>query len=223
MSDTSPARPTPAVPSAPNLDGARVRTSARRQAPSAADASSDPTDRTSSPVNVTRLIHEAASKSGVLWIRVPGGGTHPVWFAWHDDGDDRGTGPVAFVVSGPGEQHLPWLPERVEVILRSKDTGNRLLIANATTREVRPDSSAWEAAVEILRPRRLNAVGDVAEAWRQGCVIHAIAPHGRLVEQPGRYADDDGAAPVHPARPATSGWRPWHWRGRARARRATRR
>ncbi|MGL4177625.1 MAG: hypothetical protein ACRCSN_16295, partial [Dermatophilaceae bacterium] len=149
--------------------------------------------------------------------------THPAWFAWHDDGDDRGPGPVALVVSGPGEQRLPWLPERVEVILRSKDTGSRLITANATARELEPGSPAWDAAVEVLRPLRLNAVSDVAETWRQGCVIHAVTPHGRLVEEPGRYADDDGAAPVRPAGPATSRRRPWHWRGRARARRNTRR
>ncbi|MGL5860900.1 MAG: hypothetical protein ACRCY9_06575 [Phycicoccus sp.] len=179
--------------------------------------------RQNSPVNATRLIHEAASKSGVLWVGIPGGGTHAVWFAWHDDGDDRGPGPVALVVSGPGEQRLPWLPQQVEVILRSKDSGGRLVTANATTRELAPGLPAWEAAVEVLRPLRLNAAGDVAETWRHGCVIHAIAPHGRLVESPGRYADDDHAAPVRPAGPTTSGWRPWHWRGRARARRNTRR
>jgi hypothetical protein len=70
-------------------------------------------------VNVTRLIHEAAGKSGLLWVRLPDGGTHPVWHVWHDDGDERGTGPAAYVVSGPGEQSLPWLPDEVELILRS--------------------------------------------------------------------------------------------------------
>ncbi|MGL5927937.1 MAG: hypothetical protein ACRCY8_03275, partial [Dermatophilaceae bacterium] len=179
--------------------------------------------RENARVNVTRLIHEAANKSDVLWIRVPGGTAHPAWFAWHDDGDDRGPGPVALVVSGPGEQRLPWLPERVEVILRSKDTGSRLITLNAAAQELEPGSPAWDTAVEVLRPLRLNAVGDVGETWRQGCVIHAITPHGRLVEEPGRYADDDGAAPVRPAGPATSRRRPWHWRGRARARRNTRR
>ena len=82
--------------------------------------------------NVTRLIHEAASKSGLLWIRVPGAGTHPVWHVWHDDGDERGTGPAAYVVSGPGEQSLPWLPDEVELVLRSKDSGGLLLRARVS-------------------------------------------------------------------------------------------
>ena len=142
------------------------------------------------PVNVTRLIHEAASKSGLLWVRVPDGGTHPVWHVWHDDGDDRGTGPAAYVVSGPGEQPLPWLPDEVELILRSKDTGGRLITVHATTREVTPEDPDWDAAVEVLRPERLNAVGDTAERWRQSCTIHLLTPHGRLVEGPGHYPDD---------------------------------
>ena len=92
------------------------------------------------PVNVTRLIHEAASKSGLLWVRLPDGGTHPVWHVWHDDGDERGTGPAAYVVSGPGEQPLPWLPDEVELILRSKDTGGRLITVHATAARSPPRS-----------------------------------------------------------------------------------
>jgi hypothetical protein len=174
-------------------------------------------------VNVTRLTHEAASKSGLLWVRLPDGRTHPVWHVWHDDGDERGTGPAAYVVSGPGEQPLPWLPDEVELILRSKDTGGRLITVHATAREVTPEDAGWDAAVEVLRPERLNAVGDTAERWRQSCTIHKLTPHGRLVEGPGSYTDGSGVAPVHPDATATSGWRPWHWRGRAGARRNTRR
>jgi hypothetical protein len=174
------------------------------------------------PVNVTRLISEAASKSGLLWVRLPEGATHPVWHVWHDDGDARGTGPAAYVVSGPGEQPLPWLPDEVELILRSKDTGGRLLTVHATAREVTPQDAGWDAAVDVLRPARLNAVGDTAERWRQSCTIHVLTPHGRLVEGPGSYTDGSGVAPVRPVAAATSGWRPWHWRGRAGARRNTR-
>ncbi len=172
-------------------------------------------------VDVTRLVTEAATKSGLLWVHVPGGQTHPVWHVWHDDGDERGTGPAAYVVSGPGEQHLPWLPEEVELVLRSKDSGGRLLTMPATARELEPGSQPWDAAVELLRPARLNATGDVAQRWREGCTIHVLTPHGRPVESPGHYDAASGAAPVRPAPPTTTGWRPWHWRGRAGARRNT--
>lgn len=166
-------------------------------------------------LDVTRLTNEAASKSGLLWIRVPGGTSHPVWHVWHDDGDECGSGPVAYVVSGPGEQHLPWLPDDVEVVLRSKDTGGRLLTLHATARQLEPGTPEWDAAVEVLRPERLNATGDVATRWAEQNTIHVVAPHGRPVEAPGHYDDDSGAAPVRPAAPTTTGWRPWHWRGRA--------
>ena len=135
---------------------------------------------------------------------------------WHDDGDERGTGPAAYVVSGPGEQSLPWLPDEVELVLRSKDTGGRLLAVHATAREVTPEDAGWDAAVEVLRPERLNAVGDVAQRWRESCTIHVLTPHGRLVEGPGAYADELGrraGAARRAGRPAR--WRPWHWRGRA--------
>ncbi len=173
-------------------------------------------------VNVTRLISQAASKSGLLWVRLPDGGTHPVWHVWHDDGDDRGTGPAAYVVSGPGEQTLPWLPDEVELILRSKDTGGRLVTVHATAREVTPEDAGWDAAVDVLRPARLNGVGDLAQRWRESCTIHVLTPHGRPIEGPGSYRAASGAAAVRPAAPATTGWRPWHWRGRAGARRNNR-
>jgi hypothetical protein len=195
--------------------------SATTPAPTAAPpATGEPNPPAS--VNVTRLISEAASKSGLLWVRLPDGSTHPVWHVWHDDGDERGTGPAAYVVAGPGEQSLPTLPDEVEVILRSKDTGGRLVTVHATAREITPEDAGWDAAVEVLRPERLNAVGDTAERWRQSCVISVLTPHGRLVEGPGDYADTSGAAPVRPAATATTRWRPWHWRGRADARRNTR-
>lgn len=182
------------------------------------DATTEPTVEAPRPVDVTRLVHEAASRSGLLWVRVPGGGTHAAWHVWHDDGDPRGTGPAAYVVSGPGEQSLPWLPDEVELVFRSKDTGGRLLTVHAVARELTPEDDDWDAAVAVLRPERLNAVGDVAARWAQSCTIHVLRPHGRLVEGPGEHGSDSGAAPVHPAAGTTARWRPWHWHGRSRAR-----
>ena len=75
------------------------------------------------PLDVTALLGEAMSKSGLFWVDVEGDRTWPVWHVW-DDG-------AAYVVSGPGEQPLPWLPPEVRLILRSKDTGGRLLTVRA--------------------------------------------------------------------------------------------
>ncbi len=172
------------------------------------------------PVDVVRLTAEAATKSGLLWVRVPGGDAFPVWHVWHDPGDE-GAGPVAFVVSGPGEQYLPWLPEEVELVLRSKDTGGRLLTRRARARQLEPGSPEWTTAAEALRPERLNATGDVVERWREACTVHELAPHGEPLESPGSYDDSSGSSRVRPAPAATARWRPWHWRGRAGARRNT--
>ena len=65
------------------------------------------------------LLAEAATKSGLLWVDVPGDRAWPAWHVWVDG--------TAYVVSGPGEQVLPELPESVVLVLRSKDTGGRLL------------------------------------------------------------------------------------------------
>ncbi|MBM6405142.1 hypothetical protein JQN72_12910 [Phycicoccus sp. CSK15P-2] len=161
----------------------------------------------------------------MLWVRIPEGTTHPVWHVWHDTEDEGGAGPAAYVVSGPGEQSLPRLPDEVEVVLRSKDSGGRLLILRATVREVEPASPEWDTAVAVLRPARLNASGtadELAERWRHSATIHVLTPQGPPVESPGRYDDDSGAAPVRPAAGTTARWRPWHWRGRSGARRNVR-
>ena len=169
-----------------------------------------------SPINVTRLLAEAATKSGVLWIEVPDGGTHAVWFVWHDDEDPRGPGPAVYVVSGAGEQTLPPLPDEVTVILRSKDTGARLLRLKATARALDPTGPEWDGPAEVLRANRLNATGDVLARWRESATIHVLEPRGIPDEAPGAYAAESGRVTVSPARGATARWRPWHWRGRGR-------
>lgn len=172
-------------------------------------------------INVSRLLAEAANKSGILWVEIPGGSTHAVWFVWYDDGDPRAAGPAAYVVSGPGEQHLPWLPAEVNLHFRSKDTGGRLLSVSAAAQEVDVDTPEWDAAVAVLRPERLNATGDIEKRWRESATIHLLTPFGRPSERPGEYADGSGATQVRPSTGTTATWRPWHWRGRPQRRRGT--
>ncbi len=182
-----------------------------------------PQGPSAAPVDLARLTAEAANKSGLLWVRIPESGeSFPVWHVWHDPGADGDGGPVLYAVSGPGEQFLPWLPAEVELVLRSKDTGGRLLTRRATARQLDPASEEWTTAADLLRPERLNAGADVVERWRETCTLHALAPHGDAIESPGHYDDGSGSARVRPAPAATARWRPWHWRGRAGARRNTR-
>ncbi|WP_295702356.1 hypothetical protein [Lapillicoccus sp.] len=176
------------------------------------------------------LVTEAMSRSGILWIEVPddrlgpadrvgpADRAWPAWFAWEDD--------TAYVVNGLGEQYLPWLPEFVVLVLRSKDTGGRLLRVRARAQVLIPDAPAWGSAVAALRAARLNAVDDVEERWRTDCAVTSLtpvtgAPTG-LVEGPGHYDDGSGAAEPAPTRATTATWHPKHWRGRPARRRGTR-
>ncbi len=166
------------------------------------------------PVNVTALFAEGASKSALVWVDVPGDRAWPVWHAWADD--------TVYVVSGPGEQELPWLPAEVGIVLRSKDSGGRLLRVRATVREVAPDSEGWQAATTALAAARLNATDDLLTRWAQECTVRALQPFGEPLESPGRYSRSSHSAPP-PATPATTArWKPWHFRGRPRRRRGTR-
>jgi hypothetical protein len=165
-------------------------------------------------VNVTALFAEAAGKSGLLWVDVPGDRAWPAWHAWADE--------TVFVVSGPGEQTLPWLPDEVALILRSKDTGGRLLTVRATVRTLTPDDPQWETATDALKGSRLNATDDLVARWSTECTVRALRPFGTPLEGPGDYRDTSGAAPVPPSEATTTGWRPWHLGGRPLRRRGTR-
>jgi hypothetical protein len=165
-------------------------------------------------VNVTALFAEAAGKSGLLWVDVPGDRPWPAWHTWADD--------TVFVVSGPGEQTLPWLPDEVTLILRSKDTGGRLLTVHATVRTIAPDDPLWETATDALKGSRLNATDDLVTRWATSCTVRALRPYGTPLEGPGHYRDTSGAAPVPPSEATTTGWRPWHLGGRPLRRRGTR-
>ena len=185
------------------------------------DAASDPTTTAAAPVetdtaplNITALFAEAASKSGLLWVDVPGDRAWPFWHAWAQD--------TVYAVSGPGEQSLPWLPDEVVLVARSKDTGGRLLSVHATVRTVSPEDEDWDAVTEALRAARLNATDDVVARWAAECTVRAFHPFGAPIEGPGHYGTTSGSRPVPPSPATTTGWRPWHWRGRPRRRRGNR-
>lgn len=175
----------------------------------ATEQQGEPTDASApaaDPARGAALLAEAMGKSGLLWIDVDDDRTWPAWHVW-DDG-------AALVVSGPGEQPLPWLPPEVRLVLRSKDTGGRLLTVRARVHVLEPGSAQWHRATDLLRPARLNAVDDSVTRWAAECTVTALVPFGDPLESPGSYAADDHRAV--PARTAatTTAWRPWHWGGR---------
>jgi hypothetical protein len=160
----------------------------------------------------------AAAKTGLIWVRPDAGGrTWAVWHVWHEG---------AFVlVAGPGEQELPEVPETVEVVVRSKDSGARLLTVTARAQVLGPDDARWPAAAGALAASRLNsahAPADLPDHWRTtGVRIVRLLP-ADSGEHPGSYHTGSGAAPPSPSPATTSGWRPWHLRGRRGLRRARR-
>lgn len=166
---------------------------------------------------MTALVTEAAAKSSLLWVRPAPGRAWAAWYVWLDG--------AAYLVSGPGEQQLPPLTGAVDVILRSRDTWARLLTLRATATAVTPDDPAWPAVTTALKAQRLNAPDPdrLIQRWAESNAITRLTPTGGVVEQPGQYDDSSGAAAPPPTEATTSGWAPWHVRGRRNTRRNARR
>ncbi len=119
----------------------------------------------------TALVAELAKRTGVCWLRV-GERTCPVWHAWSDG--------ALCVVHGGAEQPLPDLGhgDRVEVVMRSKDTGGRLLTWAGRVSVVRPDDEEWAATTAALVAGRQN-LRDPATApdeWARHSTVLRITP-----------------------------------------------
>ncbi|WP_338740675.1 hypothetical protein [Actinomadura luteofluorescens] len=131
------------------------------------------------------LLEEAAKKSGLLWLDLPGlPQPRAAWHVWHD-------GSAYVLTGGEGEQPLPGLPEaaRVTVILRSKDKGGRLLTFGAEVERVEPGSPLWDEVAPVLAKERLNArthEGQV-ETWAEESWIVRLTPADEVVEAGGEY------------------------------------
>jgi hypothetical protein len=160
------------------------------------------------------LLAEAAAKTGLVWLRpTDQARSWPAWHRWHEAS--------LWVISGPGEQELPALLGDVDVIVGSKSTGARLLTVRCQAATLDPAEPQWLAMAAVLAPHRLNSrlsPIELPQHWRSaGVTITSLVP-GAVGERPGHYAQDSGAAPARPSAATTSGWRPWHWRGRSRGR-----
>lgn len=143
------------------------------------------------------LVEEAAKKSGLLWVRRGDGRDRALWHAWVD-------GAVVLVCDG-GEQPLPSeLEDGAEVVvtLRSKDKWGRLVAFPARVETLAPRGDAWNAAVEELKSKRLNALDHegVTERWAALSRVLRLAPQGPSVEHPGAMPDA-----AHTAVPAPTG------------------
>ena len=166
-----------------------------------------------SEVNLSALTTEALSKSTVLWLRA-GGRDRATWFA---TGEDDLDGHVLLVSGGP-EPDLGELPEHVELLLRSKSDGGRLLTLRARAQRLDPGSPLWEPAAKALRAERLNAPANVVDRWRAEATLWALAPFGLPVQAPGipgPAATSRVADRITTGEGGTRPRRPWHLGGRA--------
>lgn len=161
------------------------------------------------------LLAEAASKSDLIWVRRRGEQRGwPAWHVWHDG--------AVHVVSGGGEQTLSPLEGPLDLLVRSKDTWQRLLTLPAHATTLEPDDERWASAAGALAAARLNASvppAQLPQLWRETATITRIDADGPPLEQPGDYDDSSHAAPPPPTPATRSGWRPWHAGGRRRRRR----
>ncbi|MET7690628.1 hypothetical protein ABZT06_22095 [Streptomyces sp. NPDC005483] len=142
------------------------------------------------------LVEEATKKSGLVWVKAPGGPARALWHVWHE-------GAACLVGDGPGEQPLPGLTDGgpAEVTVRSKDKGGRLVSWTAKVVELAPGSEAWQAAVAELKGKRLNAPDGEAmtDRWSRECRVLRLEPTGVTAPLP----DGDLAEPPLPT-PATT-------------------
>ncbi len=124
-----------------------------------------------SPDVTDALVAELARRTGVCWVRYAGH-TQPVWHAWSDD--------ALCVVSGGSEQPFPDVPDgdRVEVVMRSKDTGGRLLTWVGRADVVHPEDERWAATTAALVAGRLNVpdLATAADGWAGTSTVRRITP-----------------------------------------------
>jgi hypothetical protein len=148
----------------------------------------------------TALIEEAAKKSSLVWLSPAGlseaakgpnrSGPQAVWHVWHDG--------AVTIVAGGAEQPLPvWaVPGRVvEVGMRSKDAGGRLISWLSQVELVVPGTPEWGAAAAALHAERLNLPegDDYQKRWAKESAILRMRPLGGAVPPEGR---SEAARPV---------------------------
>ncbi|BCK68767.1 hypothetical protein CP981_25595 [Streptomyces platensis] len=158
------------------------------------------TETVSQALHDRALIEEATKKSGLIWVRGTAGPSRALWHLWLD-------GAACLIGDGAGEQPLADLGladgGTATVTVRSKDKGGRLVAWQARVVELSPESEAWQAAVDELKGKRLNApdADTLTERWARECRVLRLEPTGETTQRPGQMPDESHAAPA-PASPA---------------------
>jgi hypothetical protein len=147
------------------------------------------------PRLLAALVDELMRKSGLCWVRPDGSEReHPVWHVWRDG--------AGYVVSGGAEQPLPGIESAAGaiVVVRTKDTRQRLLAWRADVSTVAPGDAEWHDVVGALVAARLNLADpdEAARRWREECVVSRLAPSGEVTQTPDAMPADELAAPPQP-------------------------
>lgn len=133
------------------------------------------------------LVAESAKKSRVCWLSWPGS-PQPrlVWHAWYDDallvlsGDDQVLPGIDSVAASSNRTDPDGTDPggTVEVTMRSKDTGGRLVTWTGKVEVVDPASGSWDESAAALLGVRLNLPDPAAAlaGWRESATIVRIAP-----------------------------------------------
>jgi hypothetical protein len=153
-----------------------------------------------------RLVEEATSKAGLIWVAPAGvDGPHAAWHVWHDG--------AAYLVTGGLEQALPGLDgaDHAMVTVASKDNGARLVTWRADVSRVEPGSQHWEEVVPVLQAKRLNAQDREQQLarWASESSVFRLRPTDSITEAPGRIPTDAHRAAPPPSPATTSGRLPY--------------
>jgi hypothetical protein len=174
---------------------------------SAEEAVIGPVASTDLPPFDQALVDEAMKKTALIWVRTPASpGGRALWHAWLNG--------LAYVVTGGDEQPDPGLESgSVEVLVRSKDTADRLVVFTSEVSPMRPDDADWAEATGELAKTRLNLRGaaEAPQRWQDPAYrLYRLRPTGpSLVEAPGRYPDTSGRARPVMTAATTAGAQPW--------------
>ena len=149
------------------------------------------------------VLDEVLKKAALAWVSTGDGPSLGLWCMPHEG--------ALIVVTGPGEQFAPGLPDaqRASVRLRG-DSGGLIVVAEMTVARILPGSEDWAAVAPLLATKRLNANGsadEVVTRWVEtGCTVARLSPvPDDQVTAPDLPADSAAAVPRDtPARVPTA-------------------
>ena len=119
------------------------------------------------------VLDEALKKAALAWVSVGDGPALGLWCMPLDG--------ALIVVTGPGEQFAPGLPDahRATVRLRG-DSGGLIVVAEMAVARILPGSDDWATVAPQLAAKRLNARGsadEVVTRWVEtGCTVLSLTP-----------------------------------------------